>query len=194
MIYLELFWTFFKIGSMGFGGGYAVLKLIQEQAIESMGWLTMQELADIITISEITPGPIALNAATFIGTSVAGVGGAAIATIGYILPALILSLLLAFLFFKFRSIKGVQTVVDSVKPGVVAMIAGAGVSLFLLAFFGVNEITEAIGMPINWTSLIIFVLAFFVLRKFKVNPIWVIIGSGVLGLALYQFMPMPGFA
>ena len=108
MIYLELLWSFFQIGLFSFGGGYASLPLIQTQVVDLHGWLNMTEFVDIITISQMTPGPIAINASTFVGMRVAGVGGAAVATIGCVLPSCIIVLLLAFLYYKYRNLSVIQ--------------------------------------------------------------------------------------
>ena len=100
MIYLELFWSFLQIGAFSFGGGYAALKLIQHQAVEAHAWMGMAEFTDLITISQMTPGPIAVNSASFIGMRMAGLGGALVATFGCILPSCIITLTLAWLYYK----------------------------------------------------------------------------------------------
>ena len=101
MIYWELFWSFVKVGAFCVGGGYASMPLIQAQVIDEHGWLTMQQFIDIFTISQMTPGPIGINAATFVGTKVAGLPGAVCATVGFVFPSVIIVLILAHLFFKY---------------------------------------------------------------------------------------------
>ena len=101
MIYLELFWSFFQVGLFSIGGGYAALPLIQTQVVEQNAWLSVNEFIDVITISQMTPGPIAINSATFVGIKIAGIGGAIVATLGCILPSCIIVLTLAYFFFKF---------------------------------------------------------------------------------------------
>ena len=102
MIYLELFWSFFQIGLFSIGGGYAVLPLIQNQVVDIHPWLTMTQFADIMTIAEMTPGPIAINSATFVGIQVAGIFGALIATFGYIFAPCIIVMTLAFIYYRFK--------------------------------------------------------------------------------------------
>jgi chromate transporter len=105
MIYLKLFWAFFQIGLFSIGGGYAAMPLIQNQVVDTYGWLNMSEFADIITISQMTPGPISINSATFVGTRIAGIWGAIIATLGCILPSCAIVLLLAILYRKYKNLK-----------------------------------------------------------------------------------------
>lgn len=104
MIYLELFWAFFQIGLFSFGGGYAALPLIEKQVIDTYGWMTATEFTDLITISQMTPGPIAVNSASFIGARMAGIPGALVATLGNILPSCVLVMLLAWLYRKYRNL------------------------------------------------------------------------------------------
>ena len=126
MIYLQLFLSFLQIGALSFGGGYASMPLIEAQIVTGHGWLTMTEFSDLVTIAEMTPGPIAVNAATFVGTKVAGVLGALVATAGCILPACVLVTLIARLYLKYRNLTVLQSVLGSLRPAVVAMIASAG--------------------------------------------------------------------
>lgn len=181
MIYLELFWSFFQIGLMSIGGGYAALPLIQQQIVEINGWLTLEEFVNLITIAEMTPGPIGINAATFVGTQILGLPGAIIATIGFVLPSCFILLTLAYLFSKYKNLNAVQGVLSGLRPAVVALIASAGLSIFLLALFGKELIIE----NINYFSGGIFLLCLLVLRKFKPNPIVVMVGAGVAGVALH---------
>src|SRR5699024_6579098 len=140
MLFLELFTSFFRIGILSFGGGYASLPLIEQQIINNRGWMTAQEFIDVLTISEMTPGAISINAATFVGTHMAGIPGALVATFGVVLPSLIIVLLLAMLYFKFQDIEMVQGVIQGLRPAVVALIATAGVTIFLTAFVDSAEI------------------------------------------------------
>ena len=184
MILLDLFLAFLQIGLFSIGGGYAAIPLIQEQVVDKFGWLSMKQFADITTIAEMTPGPIAINAATFVGIEVAGIPGALIATLGCITPALIIVTTLAAIYCKFRSMKPVQSVIGSMKPAVVAMILSAGLGLVFLSFFGSRDIPTQIN-GIDYVSIVIFCIGFLILRIWKVNPIWIIFGSGVLGLILH---------
>ena len=122
MIYLELLWSFMQVGLFSIGGGYAAIPLIQHQAIEVHSWLTMQEFADIMTISEMTPGPITINSATFVGIRVAGIPGAIVATLGCIIPSAIIVLLLAYVYYHWRGLDTVQSIFRSLRPCVIAMI------------------------------------------------------------------------
>ena len=132
-IYLELLWSFFQIGLFSIGGGYAAMPLIQHQVVDLHGWLNMTQFADIVTISQMTPGPIAINSATFVGTRVAGLSGAIVATVGCVLPSCIIVLFLAFLYERYRGLGVVQGILAGLRPAVVALIASAGLSLLALA-------------------------------------------------------------
>ena len=138
MIYLQLFLSFLQIGALSFGGGYAAMPLIQAQIVTEHQWLSMSEFTDLVTIAEMTPGPIAVNSATFVGTKIAGVPGALVATAGCILPACILVTLIAKLYLKYRNIAVLQSVLGSLRPAVVAMIASAGMLILLAAFCAVR--------------------------------------------------------
>ena len=155
MIYLQLFWSFFQIGLFTIGGGYASLPLIRNEIVVNQGWLTMQEYTDIITISQITPGPIAINSATFVGTKVGGFAGAVIATLGTVTPSIILSLILAWAYYKYRDIKIMQGILGGLRPAVVALIAAAGLALFVAALFQSGG-TAIGGITINFLAVAIF--------------------------------------
>ena len=178
MIYLQLFLSFLQIGALSFGGGYAAMPLIQEQIVANHAWLSMSEFTDLVTIAEMTPGPIAVNSATFVGTKVAGVLGALVATAGCILPACILVTLIAKLYLKYKNLAVLQSVLGSLRPAVVAMIASAGILILVSAFWGgtVNLSTT------NWLMVGIFLGAFLLLRKTKMNPIAVMVLAGVVNL------------
>ena len=185
MIYLELFASFFQIGLFSIGGGYAAMPLIQHQAVDLHAWLSMTQFADLMAIAEMTPGPIAINAATFVGIQTAGLPGAVIATLGCVLPSCVIVMTLAFLYYRFRELPMVQGVLQGLRPAVVALIASAGLSLLLLAFFG-QRTPPADGSGIDLIAVIIFVAALFVLRKWKINPIYVMAGAGAAGVLLYS--------
>ena len=139
MIYLHLFWSFFKIGMFSIGGGYAAMPLIQNEVVTLNKWLTLKEFADIITISQMTPGPIAINSATFVGIQVAGFPGAIIATLGCVTPSFIIVISLARLYFKYRKLNIIKGILDGLRPAVISLIASAGVSMTVLAFLGENK-------------------------------------------------------
>ena len=161
MIYLELFLSFLQVGLFSVGGGYAAMPIIQSSVVEKYGWLTMSEFTDLITIAEMTPGPIAVNSATFVGTKIAGVPGALVATAGCILPACILVTLIAKLYLKYRNIAVLQSVLGSLRPAVVAMIASGGVLILRNAFWsGAIRLSGT-----NWNMVALFAAAFLLLRR-----------------------------
>lgn len=180
MIYLSLLWSFIQIGLFSVGGGYAAMPLIQHQVIDIHGWLTMQEFSDIMTISQMTPGPIAINSATFVGIRIAGIPGALVATFGCVLPSSIIVTILAFVYYRFKGLDAVQSVLKGLRPAVVAMIASAALSLTAMALCGSDSFTRDIDM-VNATLIVI---ALIVLRKWRLNPIIVIAATGIFGIFL----------
>ena len=179
---LELFLSFLQIGLFSFGGGYAALPLIQGQIVTVHGWLGMSEFTDLITISQMTPGPIAINAATFVGIKIAGVPGALAATFGCILPSCVIVTLIARLYLRYQNLDALPSVVNSLRPAVVAMIASAGISILVSAFWGEGaSVTLA---DTNWTLVAIFGVCVLLLRKFKMNPVWVMLLAGLLNAVL----------
>lgn len=182
MIYLELFWSFVQVGLFCVGGGYASMPLIQAQVIDVHVWLSISEFIDIFTISQMTPGPIGINAATFVGMKVAGFLGAIVATLGFVTPSFILGIILAKLFFKYGNIGVIKGILNGLRPAVVALICSAGMSFIFLALFNTEK------MPINvadidYLGLFVLIVAFIAVRK-KVGIIKILAGSGVLGLIL----------
>lgn len=180
---LQLFWSFLQVGLFSIGGGYAAMPLIQNEVVLNHGWLTMSEFTDLITIAEMTPGPIAVNSATFVGIRIAGLPGAIVATLGCIFPSMILVSVLSFVYYRYKSVSTLQSVLASLRPAVVALIAAAGLSIWQTAVFWDGAAALA---NINWTGMVSFVAAFFVLRKFKWNPILVMLACGVVGLIAYN--------
>ena len=185
MIYLELFWSYVQIGLFSIGGGYAAMPLIQHQVVEVHPWLTMTQFADIVAIAEMTPGPIAINSATFVGTLVAGLPGAIIATIGCVFPSCVIVMGLALIYYRFRGLSMVQGILAGLRPAVIAMIASAGINLFFTAVYGTTTLPVDLG-SINVVALAIFLGAFVILRKWKVNPIKAMVGSGIAGVILFS--------
>ena len=184
MIYLQLFWSFFQIGLFSIGGGYAAMPLIQEQVVDIHPWLTMTQFADIMTIAEMTPGPIAINSATFVGIQIAGLPGAITATLGCVFPSCVIIMTLAYIYYRFRGLDIVQGVLAGLRPAVISMIASAGISLFILAVYGQRTLPADL-LSLDYIALGIFLAAFFVLRKWKPSPIMVMAGAGVAGVLLY---------
>ena len=179
MLFLQLFYTFFKIGLFGFGGGYAMLSMIQGEVVTRYGWLTPQEFTDIVAISQMTPGPIGINSATYVGyTTIAeqygtsmGVLGSCIATFAVVLPSFILMLTISKFFLKYQK-----------HPSVEAVFSGSAALVLMNAenFSSPDE-----DMYSFIISIIIFLVAFIGTRKYKANPILMIIACGIAGLILY---------
>ncbi len=182
MIYLKLFWSFLQIGLFSIGGGYAAMPLIESQAVDKYGWLTVSEFTDLITIAEMTPGPIAVNSATFVGMRVSGILGALCATAGCIFPSIIIVSLLAFIYFKYKKLDVLNAVLKALRPAVVALIASAGVTVLLNVLFSGATPTLT---DLNIIGAVLFLCSFFVLRKFKLSPIITILVTGALNLAVY---------
>ena len=182
MIYLQLFFSFLQVGMVSFGGGYAAMPLIQGQVVTAHKWLSMSEFTDLITISQMTPGPIAVNSATFVGIKIAGIPGALVATFGCILPSCIIVTVIAKLYLKYRNMAMLQGVLNSLRPAVVAMIASAGISILITAFWG-NAAAIALAGT-KWSLVVIFVVCIVLLRKIKMNPIWVMVLAGVMKVGI----------
>lgn len=190
MIYWELLWSFIQIGLFSVGGGYASMPLIQAQVVDKYHWLTLTEFADIITISQMTPGPVAINSATFVGMRIGDIGGALVATLGCILPSCAIVLTLSWIYFKYRSVSVVQGVLAGLRPAVVALIASAGVTILLMSFFG--GATESIyHLPfsqLDWVAIGLFALCLILLRKTKISPLLIMAGAGVVGMIVYPLL------
>lgn len=182
-----LFIEFLKIGLFTFGGGYGMIPIIKETVL-SHGWMNEAEFLDMIGLSEVTPGPIAINMATYVGNQQAGFLGALVATIAVVLPAFIIMLLIAMLLKRFMKAKGVQSVLGGIKPVAIALIASSALILFSDVLFPVNVINNNISIGFNHTGIFIFLLIAFIFltRKFvfqkKNNPIIVIVTSAAVGL------------
>ena len=191
MIYVELFWSFFQIGLFSIGGGYAAMPLIQHQVVEVHPWLTMAEFSDIITISQMTPGPISINSATFVGIQIAGIPGAIVATFGCVLPSCMIVLMLAYTYYRFRRFRMVKNVLLQLRAAVVSMIAFAGLTILFLAFWHQETMPSMADFgKTDWIAVFIFGAALFVLRTWrKVDPIHVMVATGAAGIALYMLFP-----
>ncbi|WP_313530472.1 chromate transporter [Anaerotignum sp.] len=183
MLIIKLFFSFLQVGMFSVGGGYAAIPLIQNQIVDTYHLMTLAEFTDLITIAEMTPGPISINSATFVGTQLAGIPGAIICTLGCIIPSFIICLSLAYVYYKFRKLGGVQTILGALRPAVVALIATAGMSILLLGLFGAETGFQLAN--IRYIELFLFIIGFIALRKFKANPIAVIFGTGIIGTSLY---------
>ena len=166
------------------GGGYAAIPLIQEQIVNIHGLLTPEEFSDLITVAEMTPGPISINSATFVGMRLAGVGGVLLCSIGCVIPSFCICLILAKVYYKYRDLGGVQTVLGALRPAVVALIGSAGCSILVLGLFG-TDLFSIQPENLRVVELGIFAAALFILRKFKASAVAIILGSGVVGTLIY---------
>lgn len=185
---VKLFFSFIQVGLFSFGGGYAAVPLIQSQVVDIHHLLTLEEFTDLVTIAEMTPGPIALNSATFVGFRVGGPFGALLCTFGCVLPPFCISLFMAYIYYKYRNLKSVQKVLAAMRPVVVALIASAGLSILLVAVFrsGTVSLDQSNFRIVEFG---LFAVSLFLLRKFKLNAITIIFGTGVVGTAVYLGLP-----
>lgn len=189
MIYLKLFLTFFEIGLFTFGGGYAMISLIREKAL-AFGWLSEEELLNMIAVSESTPGPIAVNMATFVGSTQGGILGSLVATLGVVLPSFIIILLISALIRNFLKYKGVQAFLGGVRPCVVALILATAVTMLLSTLLGVTTVSGGFAPDVR--GIIIFAMlaltafVFKKMRKKKPSPILMILISAGLGMLFYS--------
>lgn len=185
MIYFELFYTFLLIGLSAFGGGYAVMPLIQNFIVEKQQWITLTELADITSLSQMTPGPIMINAATFVGIKVGGNLGGLIATIGSVLPSFILVLILGYLFAKHGNLLFIQNIMKGLRPTIVGLIWVAALSLIISSILLFNS--DGSFMGIELTAGIAFVVSLFISMKTKWDTLVVVSIGAAIG-ALFYFI------
>lgn len=187
-VLLELFLTFFKIGAVSFGGGYAMIPFFTQESI-AHGWLTYEEVINFIAVAESTPGPVAINMATFIGSSVGGFWGAVLATLGVVLPSFIIILVIASLVSGLMKFAGVKAFLGGVRPVVVGLIIGTGITLLLSVITSIKSVGDS--FVFDWKALVIFAIVAIssILHKkfFKkaVSPIILILISAVFGMLLY---------
>lgn len=193
MIFLQLFYTFFKIGLFGFGGGYAMISMIQGEVVTRHEWLSSNEFTDIIAISQMTPGPIGINSATYVGYSAVvnagyshavGILGSTIATVSVVLPSFILMVLISKFFLKYQKHPIIASVFEGLRPGVVGLLAAAALVLMNRENFGTY----------NWqilTSIILFAGTFIASYRYKVNPILLIVICGIIGYVTFGYIPTP---
>lgn len=179
---IHLFLTFFKIGLFTFGGGYAMIPMIQQDVLQN-GWLTQNQLIDFIAISESTPGPFAINIATFVGVSQGGILGGICATLGVVMPSFLVIWVIARFFARFQDNIWVKSALFGLRPAVVALIAAAAISILNANLFHSGAF--------SLRSLLIVLIVFGISRwKQKLHPIWLILFSGALGLLFHAFLPM----
>ncbi len=179
---LELFLIFFKIGLFTFGGGYAMIPLIRQEMVNG-GYLTIDQVNQFIGIAESTPGPFAVNMATFAGFHTFGIWGSVFATLGVVLPSFIIILLIAYFSDKFIKTKPVQTILKFLKPVILGLILSAGLSVLLHSILG----DYFVSIDFDYTALIIFVVVLLLSFYKKLTPIHLVLISAVLGMTLYLF-------
>ena len=189
MMLLNLFWTFFQVGILSFGGGYAALPIICEKVTSENAWLTAKQFTDVVTISQMTPGPIGINAATFVGMRLHGVLGAVCATFGFVAPACIIVTILAVIYKKYRKSDVMGGILTGLRPASVGLIASAALSIIVTAFFG-TELFEINLKNTDFIAVGVCVLSYILMKKVKKlsSPIAIIILSGVIGGALYLIL------
>lgn len=191
MIFLQLFYTFFKIGLFGFGGGYAMLSMIQGEVVTRYGWISSSEFTDIVALSQMTPGPIGINSATYVGySSIVGAGyspgigviGSIIATFAVCLPSFILMLLISKYFLKYQKHPAVEAVFRGLRPAVVGLLAASALLLLKPENFGTPD--ESVMQFI--ISIVLFIGTFITTYRYKMNPITLIIICGAIGGIVYS--------
>ncbi len=168
---LELFYAFFVIGSFSFGGGYAILSFLQQE-VERRGWMSTERFVDFIAISQSTPGPIAINMATFVGYETGGIPGALVATLAVALPGMLLMTLFALCFFHFYERRGTQAVFKGLRPAVVGLVAAAAWQIGKVAV-------------VSWAAGGITLIAVVLIAKWKISPVLLVIGSAIAGILLF---------
>lgn len=183
MILIELFITFLIIGISAFGGGYAVMPLIQNYIVDIRHWITMNELADITSLSQMTPGPIMINAATFVGIKVGGNVGGLIATLGSVIPSFTLVLILGYLFAKHGNLHFIQNIMKGLRPTIVGLIAVAALTLFITSILVLNPEGSFIG--IEMTALVSFIVALIISIKTKYDTLVIVLVGAIIGAIAY---------
>lgn len=171
-IYVLLFFSFLKIGLFSFGGGYAMIPLLEKEVVRVQGWLTFAEMVDVIALSQMTPGPIAINLATFVGYKIQGIWGSTAATLGVITPSFIIVLLISKFYFKFKQSQRIEGMFKGIRPMVVALI---GAAAYFIAGTSISD----------YKSIILMIITFVAIKYAKLEPILIIFLVGVLGMIVY---------
>lgn len=178
MVLLDLFLAFLQVGLFSFGGGYAALPMIQNQLVNVYRWITVAEFSDVVTLSQMTPGPLSINAATFVGMKQNGILGSIIATYALVIPSIILCLIMSYFYYKYRNISVVSKVLKILRGTVVGLIFVGGIQLMQPALFDKFDLS----------SYFIFIVVVIIIFKFKVESMISIIISGVLGFILFYLI------
>ena len=174
MVYLKLFWIFIKIGAFTFGGGYAMIPLIEREIVSKCCWLTMEQFTDLIAIAEMTPGPVAINTATFVGYKIAKFWGAVMATLGVVLPSFLIIWAIASVFFRFQDNPTIQAAFRGLRPAVLGLIIVAALSI------------SKTSISAGYKSLLIVMGTIITLSIFKIHPILVLIICAIIGIAFLR--------
>lgn len=185
ILLLELLWTFMMIGISAFGGGYAVMPLIQHYIVDTHAWITMLELVDITSISQMTPGPIMINAATFVGIKVAGIPGGVVATFGSVFPSFVLVVILAMIFERHGKLDFIKNIMKGLRPTIVGLIFLAAFTLMSASLF--NDTLPWISNQLDWVAIIAFVVVLALSLKTKLDTVALVGIGGAIGLVLMFF-------
>ncbi len=178
MLILRIILSFMKIGIVAFGGAYAAIPLVEREIVEVQQWMTYAEFADLLALDELTPGPILINSATFVGMKVAGIPGAVAATIGCVIPTCLIALALVLVYRKYRKISFMEGIINSLKCMAIALIFSTFLRILLGSLFG----TAVILPDMNLLAAILIPLSLFVLMKYRISPIYVMLGCGAVNL------------
>ncbi|MCI8284518.1 MAG: chromate transporter [Firmicutes bacterium] len=189
MIYIELFLRFCLVSLCSIGGGYSAIPIIQSQIVNNTDWISATQFADIVTISEMTPGPVFLNAATFTGQQIAGLPGAVAATLGSVTPSIIIVTAVSVWYFKHKNSSIIQDTMSAVRPAIGALILTAGISLLMTAVVSESWVSRIAGLPVDIWACVWAVVCFCLLRFLKKSPITIIGLSALAGLIVYGIAP-----
>lgn len=181
---LYLFRIFWQIGLFSIGGGYAIIPLIQEQVVSSEGWVSQKVFTDIITISQMTPGPLAVNTSTFVGIQIAGIPGAIAATIGCVISGVVISIFLYLFFQRHKNSTYVFQVLNGLKAASLGLIVSAAATILMLTLFGTSDFFTI--KHIDFSAVLIFSVCILILRKRKINPVLLMVCTGILGAWIYM--------
>lgn len=178
MLILRIILSFMKIGLLSFGGAYASIPLVEKEIVEIQKWMTYSEFADLVALDELTPGPIIINCATFIGMKVSGIPGAVAATLGCVLPSCIISLLLILIYRRYKKVTIMESALHALKCMAVAMILSSFLKIVI------NSITQGTIMISNLNIIAVFLItvSFIILHKYKVSPLYIMLGCGIINL------------
>lgn len=183
---IQLIFTFLKIGMFSIGGGYAIIPLIQEQVVTQQGWIDEKVFTDIITISQMTPGPLAVNTSTFVGIQIAGIPGAIAATCSCVISGVLISILLYEFFKIYKSSQYIFRILNGLKASSLGLIMAAGLTILLLTFFGTSDYHNVNLWNVDAVAVVLFGASLFCMRKWKTGPVCTMLVCGAAGLFAYS--------